>query len=114
MAHLDSSSLTASQRGIAIAYSMSVPSDASSCTLNAKRTVQIPVTDLSSLSEALDKARNETNATLTQWKDEIGELEKVKETRVAKEADERRKWKKAAAAEDEDGESDEDEDDVEQ
>jgi HAMP domain-containing protein len=104
----------AGQPGITIAYSISVPSDASS-TLAAKRTVQIPVTDLSSLSEALDKARNETNATLTQWKDEIGELEKAKETRVAKEANERRKLKKAAAAEDAEGESsDEDEQDDEQ
>lgn len=56
------------------------------------------MSDLTSLSDALNEARNETNTTLTQWKDEIGDLEKPKEARVAKEAEERRKAKKAAAA----------------
>lgn len=101
------------RRAITISYAIAVPSDANSGrTLDPKRTVQIPVTDLTSLSGALDEARNETNSTLTQWKDEIGELEKPKEARVAKEAEERRRAKKmaavAAGVEDE-AESDEEE-----
>lgn len=96
MAQQNGSSV-ATKRAITISYSISMPSDAAPSTLDPKRSVEIPVSDLTSLSEALNEARNETNTTLTQWKDEIGELEKPKEARVAKEAEERRKAKKAAA-----------------
>lgn len=102
-----------SEKALTITYDIAMPSDAStavSSTLDPKRTVKIPVTDLTSLSKALQEARNETNNTLTQWKDEIGELEKPKEIRVAKEAEEKRRIKKQAAstfADEEEGESDE-------
>ena len=105
------------QRSITITYDISIPADTSvPSTLDAKRSISIPVPngDLTSLSTALDNARSETNTTLTQWKDEIGEVEKIKEARVAKEAEDRRKAKKAAAqAEDDEDESDADEDDAE-
>lgn len=102
-----------SQQAITISYSISTPSNVST-SLDPKRNVQIPVGDLTSLSQALNEARNETNTTLTQWKDEIGELEKIKEARVVKEAEERRRLKKeAAAADDDEGDSEDEEENEE-
>ncbi|KAK9897335.1 hypothetical protein P389DRAFT_55859 [Cystobasidium minutum MCA 4210] len=103
------------ERSITISYDISVPSNTSlNPSLEAKRSVSIavPNRDLTNLSQALDRARSETNATLTMWKDEIGEIEKVKEARVVREAEERKKAKKKAAAAasangEDDGESEE-------
>jgi hypothetical protein len=105
---MSSASTSASQRGISITYNINVPSGVSQTKLQPNHSVHIPVGDLTSLSTALEEARNETNSTLTQWKEEIGELEKVREIECAKRAEERRMATKKAQGI-ADGESDEEE-----
>lgn len=103
-----------SQRNITISYDIILPNNSSSIILSEdlaqQRTIQIPVSDLDSLSKALDEARSETNNTLTRWKDQIGELEKAKEVANTKRVEESKRLKREQAAVNGEEEDDSDED----
>lgn len=107
-----------SQRQISISYSLSIPSTAKSdSTLDPNPILQIPVSSSpGGLVKALDNARAGSNELLTRWKGAIGELEKEKEARAVRAAEEKRMAEKQAKKEaarraDQEAASDEDEED---
>lgn len=82
--------MTTSSDAISVSYTIAVPSTYEKAALPSTGTVSIPVAS-GKLVDALEQARDEMNRVLTQWKDEIGEMEKPKEVKAVQLAAERKK-----------------------
>lgn len=91
-------------RHIVVRYDIDVPDDFAGSSVDSQEThlqrkgsIAIPVESDGQLPDALESARKQMNAILSQWKDAIGELEKKKEVEVVKAAEERKKAERMMA-----------------
>jgi hypothetical protein len=93
---------------LTLEYTLALPAQAG---LAPHATISLPIDSLQDLSAALLSLQAQTNAVLTQWKEQAGADEVVKEREAEKAHAEARKQLSQANAGEESASSDEEEDD---